>query len=309
MVPLPLTPEQSRRRFVYRVLVLTALAAAPALAAHGGAEKSDVLHVGTSNPLGSAKDGPKEKAAVATLQLFIRNETGMNNEIVRQKDWRELAEKLVKGELQVGVFQGYEFAWAQEKHPNLKPLALALTVGRNPTACVVVPRDGEAKEFADLRGQSLGLPDTGQHHLRLFVERESQARGAEPKEFFSEINSPQNVEDCLDDVVDGAVQAAVVDHAALDAYKRRKPGRFEQLKEVAKSRPLPPVVVAFCDKVLDDVTVKRFREGLVEARNKEKGRMMLTLFRLTAFEVAPDDFGEALAETRTAYPPPTAKME
>ena len=174
---------------------------------------------------------------------------------------------------------------------------------------MVARRDGEAKQFDDLRGQSLGLPDTGQRHLRLFVERESQARGAEPDAFFSKISSPQNVEDCLDDVVDGTVQAAVVDHAALEAYKERKPGRFNQLKGVAKSRPLPPVVVAFCDKVLDEPTVRRFREGLVESRNKEKGRMMLTLFQLTAFEVAPNDFEEVLAETREAYPPPKAAMK
>jgi ABC-type phosphate/phosphonate transport system substrate-binding protein len=110
-------------------------------------------------------------------------------------------------------------------------------------------------------------------------------------------------------VVDGTVQAAVVDHAALEAYKRRKPGRFNQLKGVAKSQPLPPVVVAFCDKVLDEPTVRRFREGLVESRNKEKGQMMLTLFRLTAFEVAPNNFQEVLAETRKAYPPPKAEMK
>ena len=43
---------------------------------------------------------------------------------------RELADKMTKGELQLGVFQGYEFAWAQEKQPQLKPLALAVNVYR-----------------------------------------------------------------------------------------------------------------------------------------------------------------------------------
>jgi ABC-type phosphate/phosphonate transport system substrate-binding protein len=300
---------QNRRQIVSHVLALSALLGVAAVLCYGRPEKFDVLHIGLSSPLGADKEGPKEKAAAATLQLFIKSETGMSDEIVCQRDWRELADKLAKGELQVGVFQGYEFAWAQEKHPSLKPLALALTACRNPTACVMVRRDGEAQEFADLRGQSLVLPDTGQRHLRLFVERESQARGTELKEFFSKISSPQNVEDCLDDVVDGTMQAAVVDHSALEAYKERKPGRFGQLKEVARSRPLPPVVVAFCDKVLDGTTVQRFRKGLVDSRNKEKGRMMLTLFRLTAFEVAPDDFGEMLAEAREAYPPPEAEME
>jgi ABC-type phosphate/phosphonate transport system substrate-binding protein len=291
------------------VLALSALLGVAAVVAHGRSEKSDVLHIGLSSPLGSDTEGPREKAAALMLQAFIKGETGENDEIVCQKGWRDVADKLARGQLQVGVFQGYEFAWAQEQYPGLKPLALALTGPRSLTACVVARRDGEVKQFADLRGQSLSLPNTGQGHLRMFVERESQAQGAELGAFFSKISSPQNVEDCLDGVIDGVVQAAVVDQAALEAYKERNPGRFNQLTEVAKSQPLPPVVVAYCDKVLAEPTVRRFQMGLMESRNKEKGRMMLTLFKLTGFEAAPNDFAEMLAQTRAAYPALAAGMK
>src|SRR5262249_13873045 len=146
-----------------------------------------------------------------------------------------------------------------------------------------------AKDFDGLAGQSLSLPDTGQRYLRLFVERECQARGKGMNDFFSKVNFQPNVEDCLDDVVDGVVQAAVVDRSSLEAYKRRKPGRFEKLKETAKSRRSPPVVIACYDRVLDDATRKRFRDGLLNAGKKEKGRAMLDLFRLSGFETPPDD--------------------
>jgi ABC-type phosphate/phosphonate transport system substrate-binding protein len=294
---------------VAHVLALSALLGVVAVVAHGRSEKSDVFRIGLSGPLGSDKETPKAKAAAGILQAFIRGETGLNDEIVCQKDWRELADKLATGRLQVGVFQGYEFAWAQGQYPSLKPLALALKGPRNLTACLVARCDNEAALFADLRGQSLCLPDTGQRHLRLFVERESQDQGTEAAAFFSDIRTTQNVEDCLDSVIDGTAQAAVVDGAALEAYKERNPGRFRQLKEVARSRPLPPVVIAFCEKVLDEATVRRFRQGLVESGLKEKGRMMLTLFQLTAFEEAPNDFGELLAQTREAYSPPAAGMK
>ncbi len=302
-------PGRPLRGFVAHVVALSALLGAATVVAHGRSEKSDVLHIGLSGPLGSDTDGPREKAAALLLQSFIKGETGVDDEITCQKGWRDLADKLAKGQLHVGVFQGYEFAWAQAQYPSLKPLALALTGPRHLLACVVARRDGAVKQFADLRGQALCLPNTGQRHLRLFVERESQAKGAELNAFFSNINSPPNVEDCLDAVVDGVAQAAVVDHAALEAYKERNPSRFQQLTEVAKSRPLPPVVVAFCDKVLDESTVRRFQTGLVESRNKEKGRMMLTLFRLTGFEAAPNDFEKELAQTREAYPAPAAGMK
>jgi len=290
-------------------VALAALGGGSALVPDERPEKTDTLRVGTSGFLTSDKDGPKEKGAVVTLQLFIKEEAGMDNTIVRQKDWCELADKLAKGELQVGVFQGYEFAWAQAKHPTLKPLAVAVGTSRYPAACVLVRRDNGAKDFAALEGQSLCLPDLGQRHLHLFAEQESRGKCKELKDFFSKVGSRPDVEECLDDVVDGAVQAAVVDHDAVEAYQRRKPGRFDKLKVVAKSVPFPPVVIAYGEKGLDEATVQRFRDGLLSAGNNEKGKVMLTLFRLTAFEEAPQEFGKMLAQTRKAYPPLKAERK
>lgn len=301
------TLRTTGRRAVLLGLALAAAVALPGVGVSGRQAKVDVLRIGTSGTLTVEKDASKEKGALETLRSFIKEETGLTNEIIRQKDWRELMDKMVKGQLQIGVFQGYEFAWAQEQHAELKPLALAVNVYRYPVAYVVAKKDDPAKDFAGLQGQSLCLPDSGQRYLRLFVERQSQAAGKDAKSFFSKITTKDNVEDMLDDVVDGAVQAAAVDRAALEAYKRRKPGRFNQLKDVAHSQPLPPVVIAYYDKVLDDATLKRFRDGLLGASNKEKGRMMLTLFKLSGFDAPPDDFEKVLAEARKAYPPPSAE--
>jgi ABC-type phosphate/phosphonate transport system substrate-binding protein len=302
-------PVQAHRRFIVSALSLAALLAVPVVAAHGRTDKPDALRIGTSGPLCSEKDVLKERGVLAALQLFVKNETGINDEITRQKGWAELADRLVKGELEVGVFQGYEFAWAQERYPNLKPLALAVSSARDVAACVVVRRDCEAADFTALEGQSLCMPDNGQGYLRLFLDRECRARGKAPKAYFAKVSSQQNVEDCLDEVVDGTVHGAVVEHAVLAAYQRRKPARFDQLKMVCRSEPLPPVVIAYCDKGLDEAAVKRFREGLVGARDREQGRTMLTLFQLTCFEAAPDNFETVLAETRKAYPPPKAETK
>jgi ABC-type phosphate/phosphonate transport system substrate-binding protein len=301
---LPSWLRQPRWRFLVLAFALPALVAFSGVEAGARQAKIDVLHVGTSGTLTAEKDTSKEKGALETLRNFIKEETGFANDIVRQKDWRELADKMAKSQLHVGVFQGYEFAWAQEQNGDLKPLALAVNVYRYPVAYMVAKKDDPAKDFAGLKGQSLCLPDTGQRYLRLFVDRESQAAGKEAKDFFSKVTTRDNVEDVLDDVVDGVVQAAAVDRASLEAYKRRKPGRFNQLKEVAHSQPFPPVVVAYYDKVLDEATLRRFREGLLGASNKEKGKMMLTLFRLSGFDAPPEDFAKVLAETRKAYPPP-----
>jgi ABC-type phosphate/phosphonate transport system substrate-binding protein len=305
MIRLPSFFGHPRRRTTLLAFVLAALLVVPGVMANGWQAKVDFLRIGTSGTLTAEKDGSREKGALETLKGFIKEETGLNNTIERQKDWRELADKMAKGQLHLGVFQGYEFAWAQEQHNGLKPLALAVNIYRYPTAYVVARRDNAAKDFAGLKGQSLCIPNTGQHYLRLFVDQQSQAAGGkEASAFFSKITSQDNAEDALDDVVDGTVQAAVVDRTTLEAFKRRKPGRFDQLKEIVHSQPFPSVTVAYYDKVLDEATLRRFRQGLLDAKNKEKGRTMLTLFKLTGFDAVPEDFGKVLAETRKTYPPP-----
>jgi len=297
-----LTLSQTRLgRFLFLACVCAAgLAVIPA--AEGRPAKAGFLHIGTSGKLTEKSGDAKEKSALKTLQGFIREETGMDNDIVRLESWRELVNKLAKGDVQVGVFQGEEYSWAKEKHPKLEPLALAVNVYRYPTAYVVTRSAGKAMSFADLKGQTFSMASSNLPFLRLFVK--SQAGGKKPEAFFSKVTHPDNVEDALDDVVDGVVQATVVDRAALEAFKHRKPARFKKLRQIVHSQPVPPVVIACYESGLDAGTKQRFRTGLFGAGKKEKGKMMLTLFRLTGFDAVPTDFSKVVARTRKTYPPP-----
>jgi len=292
------------RRLWFRVVLSAGLLAGVLLSAGApvaGQQKIDVLRIGTSNGLTGDKSGKKEEAALETLKDFIKEETGFKNTIEQQKTWQQLVDRMAKGELHLGAFQGFEYAWAAEKHPELKPLALAINVHRYPTAHVVVLKGSKAKKIADLKGQPFSLPSTGHGYLRLFVEREAGTPKLDG--FFGKIVAPDNFEDALDDVVDGKVQGAVADRAAVEAYKRRKPGRFNKLRELAHSPPFPPVIIAYYDNVVDKATRSKFQNGLLTASKKEKGEMMLTLFKLTGFESVPGDFGKVLTQTRKIYAP------
>jgi ABC-type phosphate/phosphonate transport system substrate-binding protein len=305
---------QSSHRLTYPSLFfltfgLTLLLAAPGAPTNAAEDTMDVLRIGTSGELTGHTASPKEKAGLESLHKYIKEEDGMDNEILRQKDWRELTDKLANGKLHLGVYQGYEFAWARQKTPALKALAIAVNVNRYPVAYVVARHDSPAKDFAGLQGQSLALPATGEGCLRLFVNHQSEAAGKSAETFFSKITTPDNVEDALDAVVDGKVQAAVIDRAALAAYKGRKPGRFKQLKEVAHSQPFPPVVVAYSDSVVDEGARDQFKKTLLAASDHEKGQTLLTLFHLTGFEAVPEDFDKVLADTAKEYPPPKEKAK
>src|SRR5260370_38003172 len=110
--------RQPCRRFACVACALATLLIVLGVAAYGQKTRIDVLHVGNSGTLASER-GAKEKAALETLQSFINSETGLNNDIVREKDWRELADKLASKKMHIGGSQRYEFASAPEKHSNL----------------------------------------------------------------------------------------------------------------------------------------------------------------------------------------------
>jgi ABC-type phosphate/phosphonate transport system substrate-binding protein len=294
----------SRRRISLALVLGTLLGTLSAQAYGQQAKKIDVLHIGTSGSLALNASGTKEETALNALKSFIKSETGFDNEIIQQKDYEELVQKMASGQLHLGVFQGFEFAWAQAENAKLQPLALAVDVYHYRYAYLMVRRDSKSADFAALQGQSLSLPQVGQRHLRLLVERLSQNNGKTLEAFFSKIATPETIEDALDDVVEGVVQAAVVDKVGLEAYKRRKPGRFAQLRELEHSQAFPPPLVAYYDEVVDQQIRQRFQQGLLTANRKEKGQRLLNLFKLTGFEAPPKDFSQVLAETRKAYPPP-----
>jgi ABC-type phosphate/phosphonate transport system substrate-binding protein len=294
--------------FLVLAAVLLVLAAVHGSSA-SGQEKITVLRIGTSGRLATEGGARNEKNSLETLKSFIKDETGLDNEIARQDRWQDLADKMEKGELQVGVFQGYEFARAQPKYPDLKPLAVSVNIDVYPVANVLARRDDKASDFAGLQGHSLAVLTDGPGYLQLYIDGQCQTAGKKTEQFFSKISTRENYEDALDDLVDGVVDAALADKAALEAYKRRKPGRFSRLKRIAWSQPFPPTIIAYCGTYLDDATRRRLRDGLLGASSKEKGQTMLTLFRLTGFQVPPPDFDQVLAATREAYPWPGAKTK
>jgi ABC-type phosphate/phosphonate transport system substrate-binding protein len=297
--------QNAMRGTVIRMGLLVALASGMIfVAGYVSAQqtKLDILRIGASGSMTGNKE--KDKGAMDTLKAFIKDETGLDNALASQKGWRGLAKGMAQGQFQIGVFQGYEFAWAVEGDPKLKPLAIAVNTYTYPVVYVIVSKNHPARGFAGLKGQTLTIAVSGQGIFKLFVERQAELAASNLRAFFSNISEPDNFEDALDDVVDGKTQATVVDRAALEAFKNRKPARFNKLRPAAQSQPLPPPVVAFYEGKLDEATLDRFKQGLLNASLSERGQTLLSLFHLTNFDAVPSDFGQVLAAARKAYPPP-----
>jgi hypothetical protein len=118
----------AKHGFLRVALVGAAIGLPLALASARQPGKVDVLHVGTSGRLRAETQNDNEKGELASMKGFIKDVTGYDNDITREKGWKELTDKLATGELHIGVYQGYEFAWATKDCPDLKPLALAVNL-------------------------------------------------------------------------------------------------------------------------------------------------------------------------------------
>ena len=243
-------------------------------------------------------------AMMQSFAAILESQTGLVGTLTTWGDAVQLGKMLTEDKVHLGVFPGIDFGWARQKCPTIRPLVIAVNQHRQLRALVLVQADAKIEKLADLQGKAFALPQNTREHCHLFLERSLQATGHEPKKLFAQITRPPTIEDALDDVVDNIVQGVLVDGVALDCYQRRKPGRFSKLKIVEKSEIFPPAVVAYRPGALDDATLAKFRDGMINANKGVPGRQFMTLWNMTGFEPMPADYDQIVEASVKVYPAP-----
>jgi len=267
---------------------------------------SDPVRVGVVRSLCQNMPERLVKVAMQPLPALIQAQTGLSCELALPTDAMALGKQIANKEVQLGVFQGFEFAWVQEKYPELRPLLIAVNQHANRRAHLIVRADEQITKLAELAGKELAIPRYSRDHCRMFIDRQCRQGGKPLSEFFSKVKTSMNAEDALDGVVDDTVQAAVVDDVAWCCYQRRKPGRVEQLKDLLQSEWFPDTVVVYRTDSFPDATLRRFQDGLLRAGENALGRQLMTLWFMTEFQRIPPDFGKMVSEIGKNYPPPIA---
>jgi len=266
-------------------------------------ERTGTVHVGVIGTVFRDLPEPMFNMMMSPLKALVETQTGLNGKMVAGGNAYELARQLAENKVQVAYFHGFEFAWARRKYPELKPLVVAVNPTPCAQACVVTSKESTITRAADLKGKKLALANRIEEHCRLYVERHCCPPGDELKQFFDKIIATADQEEALDAVLDGRVDATVVDGAALENYAERKPGCFAKLKTLMKSEPFPWAVVA-CDPAhLDEATQMRFREGLIKATETRKGKQLLAICHIAEFKPIPKDYNKDLHLIIKAYPP------
>jgi ABC-type phosphate/phosphonate transport system substrate-binding protein len=238
--------------------------------------------------------GMPENLIRATLRpfgLLAEAQTGLHVEVSAEPGGMELARSLESGELDLGIFQGIEFAWARRRDPNLQPLMVSTYGSTELGACVIVRLDAKVESIESLAGGSLAIPIDSRLHCHLYLERMvARAGGGDAKRFFKEVHVAPNAEEALDSVVEHSRQVALVDKVAWACYQRLKPSRAAELKVISESENFPASVVVFREGRLPSATLQRLQRGMLSAEKQALGRQLLTLWKLTGFIEVPRNY-------------------
>lgn len=241
------------------------------------------------------------QAAAVPFRDLLKKQTGLDGgvEVVDGPD--RLARRLADKELQFGVFHGFEWAWVRARHPDLQALAVTVPHGRL-HACLVVHADSPAKTAADLTAGPVSIPAGTKAHCHLYLDRlraELPADAARPA-----LRPDAGADEVLGAVAAGTAPAALVDAAALTAYRDNKPGPAKLLRVLAQSEAFPPAAVVYHRDGVVPAVLDKVRTGLVRANGNSQGKAFLFIWNLKGFEDASPAYEADLVRVFKAYPPP-----
>jgi ABC-type phosphate/phosphonate transport system substrate-binding protein len=272
------------------------------MAASIRADDGHSVRIGLVSSLFRDTSEPLMQIIMRPFKSLLETQTGMSGQLVAGGDAHHLGQRLKEGEVHLGIFHGVEFAWARAKFPQLKPLLIAVNKQPFLRAHLVVRADGKVQSVDDLKGGVIALPNLSREHCWLFLERRCVPAEQTPGTYFRKVSRSRDACYALDDVIDGSVQAAVIDDADLAAYGKQFPDYFAKLKVLQRSEPFPCAVIAYYPGALSDDLLEQFRTGMLAAKDSRQGRQMMQLCRITSFEDVPDDFDKMLEVIAKAYP-------
>jgi ABC-type phosphate/phosphonate transport system substrate-binding protein len=269
------------------------------------APKEKELRIGLLQPM--FKDIPQAliDTAAKPFQAMIRAKTGMKGSMEILPGYRELADGMKNGKIDLAVFHGYEYAWVKDT-PGMTPLVVAVPNCGTVQACLVVNKDSKVKTPACLKGKSVLIPKGTKAHCTMFLDH---IRGSLPAADCCPANrNDLSIEEALSAIGGARADAALVDISSLKALESNFPGCYRQLKVIDKSVELPAAIVVYREGALDAKTLKQLKDGLMNCAKTSEGYAFTVFWQLKGFAEVSPDYNTLVSKTLQAYPAPNDSM-
>jgi ABC-type phosphate/phosphonate transport system substrate-binding protein len=278
------------RRFLLAASVLAACST-------GFAEDKVVYRIGI--PKTAFRDVPEELVAFAGLpfQDLMKEQTGLDGEILQEKTAFDVARAIDTGKFQFGVLQGHEYAWTKEKYPELRTLFCSVERPKEIRALLLVRGDAKV-DLEHPQNAKLAVAANLKDHARLFLNE--QKHGSE----FAATQKTATVHDAIHAVLKGEADVTVADTASWDYFQKLYPGPSKNIKVLAESAEFPARVLVYKKGAVSDEVLARVREGFTGAHKNSKAGKLMTAIRIERFDAIPEGYEKSAQDCLKRYPKP-----
>lgn len=283
----------SRREWIRTLLA--ASAGASAGTALFAAE--DEVKVALLDSVFSGQDRDKVVEQIKPFAEIIKKDTGTPAQF-DVMSYQQMEKEFKAGTIQLVILTGLEYGWMRAASTDARALLIASIDPGSTRTVLAVKQDDAAREIKDLLGASVAVPDRipfiSQYCLNKALNQ--------PHEKAFKLVKSGNVDETLEEVLDGKARGAIVTGAGMEVFRERKPGRFKKLKALYTSVDFPPTTVMYSEKGADKTKLEKFREALIKSNEKPEGARVLTLYKLKGFEPLPTGFDEQALAIAKEFP-------
>jgi ABC-type phosphate/phosphonate transport system substrate-binding protein len=255
------------------------------------------------------KDVPPQMVKVGGLpfQNMLEKQAALNGLIEVAPDYKELARRLGKGDIDFAVFHGFEYAWVKNT-PGMAPLVATVPQCGKVQACLVINTNSKARSPKDLKGECVAVHKGCKAHCEMFLER---LRADIPAGDCCPCNcGGLTAEEVLFAVANEKQEAAIVDVSSILTFKENWPAAAKKIKVLVESKELPSAVIVYRKgaRALDEKTIERVRKGLLDCVRTPSGQTFAIFWQLKGFKDADAAYNKLVEDALKAYPPPDEKI-
>jgi ABC-type phosphate/phosphonate transport system substrate-binding protein len=245
------------------------------------------------------------KSAAIPFQKMLQKLAGLKGDVEMAPDYKELAQRLQNGKIDIAVFHGFEYSWVKNT-PGMTPLVVTVPECGKVQACLVIHANSKAVAPKNLKGACVAVPRGCKAHCEMFLER---LRADIPVEDCCPCKCGQlTSEEALFAVANEKQEAVLVDVSSLLTFRENWPAAAKNIKVLAQSEELPSAVIVYRQGALKPEAIASIRKGLIDCVKTPTGQLFVLFWQLKGFKDADGAYNKLVNDALKAYPPPEEKV-
>lgn len=235
-----------------------------------------------------------QHALLAEWRGYLESRLKRPVEFVQRDRYRETMDLLQQQKVEFAWICDYPYVMLKDE---VRLMAVALNEGQ-PTysSYLIVPaRDTQTSRVSDLKGGIFAYADPYSNTGYLVPRFELKRSGADPATFFKRTFFTWSHRKAIDAVAAGLAQGAAVDSYVWDVLNKVRPDITAKTRIAWRSKDygFPPLVA---QKNVSEADFLHMQSVLMDMKNNERGRALLTRLKLDGFIVGSPKLYDGVAE-------------